>query len=43
MYVEYFNQIYELAFCVVLVLLALFCRKMFRTMYAKLRGKEREV
>lgn len=42
MYVENFNQIYELAFSVVLVLLALFCRKMFRTTFAKLRGRERD-
>lgn len=42
MYVDNFNQIYELAFCVVIVMLALFSRKMFRTTFAKLRGRERE-
>lgn len=39
MYIDNFNQIYELAFCVVLVMLGLFCRKMFRTMFVKLSGK----
>ena len=32
------NDCYELAFAVCLILLALFCRKMFRSAFAKLKG-----
>lgn len=35
------NDCYVLAFCVVYVMLALFCRKMFRTAFKNLSGKER--
>lgn len=32
------NDIYELAFCVVLIALAWFCHKMFRNMFTNLKG-----